>query len=199
MCLFQDHQTLSIQEMPESAPPGTMSARSAIYHATRKRMFAGQLPRSVDVVLEDDLVDLCKPGDRISVVGVYKVSRRFCISLCNNLGQCFQKRIGDSGKVNHLRVEWCFPHCHGCDECFATQQRGGCPRTKSRGKNQPINAVRLETYLRVVVFFPISATYDNALIRRISRPLMNFPEDFSRASCSICSADLLHHQFVDTM
>ena len=53
---FRDHQTILLQEPPERTP-------------------LGQLPRSVEVILEGDLVGKVKPGDRIQINGIFK-----CIS-----------------------------------------------------------------------------------------------------------------------
>jgi DNA replication licensing factor MCM3 len=54
---FKDHQTVVLQEMPERAP-------------------MGQLPRSVELILDHDLVDKIKPGDRVQIVGVYRALSR---------------------------------------------------------------------------------------------------------------------------
>lgn len=50
---FKDFQVILMQEPPERTP-------------------LGQLPRNVEVVLQDDLVDKLKPGDRMQIVGIFK-------------------------------------------------------------------------------------------------------------------------------
>ena len=52
--VFVDWQRIVIQERPEEVP-------------------SGQLPRSMEVVLQDELVDTARPGDRVVVVGVVRV------------------------------------------------------------------------------------------------------------------------------
>ena len=52
--MFKDHQTFIVQEMPERAP-------------------AGQLPRSIEIITDDDLVDCCKVNYHLCLV---------CLSVC---------------------------------------------------------------------------------------------------------------------
>jgi DNA replication licensing factor MCM3 len=66
---------ITVQEMPENAPPG-------------------QLPRSIQVVLENDLVDKCKPGDRIEVNGVFRCRGSAMNGVTNGI---FQTQIVATG------------------------------------------------------------------------------------------------------
>ncbi len=52
---FIDWQKIRIQEKPEELPPG-------------------QLPRSLDSILTDDIVDIARPGDRITLTGILRTT-----------------------------------------------------------------------------------------------------------------------------
>jgi DNA replication licensing factor MCM3 len=82
-CTFRDHQMIAMQEMPERAPPG-------------------QLPRSVDVILDDDLVDSCKPGDRVQVIGIFR-------AVGGASGHSSFRTILVSNHVRHLDREMATP------------------------------------------------------------------------------------------
>jgi replicative DNA helicase Mcm len=56
--VFINSQEIRIQERPEDLPPG-------------------QLPRSIDVKIEEDLVDISRPGDRVTITGIVRVLPEF--------------------------------------------------------------------------------------------------------------------------
>ena len=88
---YKDHQTLTIQELPERAP-------------------TGQLPRSIEIIIEEDLVDKVKPGDRIEVVGVYKTVGS---SSTSNLGLLKTMLIGSN--IYSISTELTAPRITGTD------------------------------------------------------------------------------------
>ncbi len=56
--IFQDWQKVRIQEAPEELPPG-------------------QMPRSVDVILKGDIVDISRPGDLVKITGILRTTPDF--------------------------------------------------------------------------------------------------------------------------
>lgn len=58
MSTFMNSQEIRIQERPEDLPPG-------------------QLPRAVDIKLSEDLVDIARPGDRVSIIGIARAQQEF--------------------------------------------------------------------------------------------------------------------------
>jgi len=55
---FRDWQKVRIQESPEELPPG-------------------QMPRSLDVILEGDIVDISRPGDLVKITGILQTTPDF--------------------------------------------------------------------------------------------------------------------------
>ena len=55
---FMNSQEIRIQERPEDLPPG-------------------QLPRAMDIKLSEDLVDIARPGDRVSITGVARAQQEY--------------------------------------------------------------------------------------------------------------------------
>jgi replicative DNA helicase Mcm len=55
---FRDWQKVRIQEAPEELPPG-------------------QMPRSIDVILEGDIVDISRPGDMVKITGILQTTPDF--------------------------------------------------------------------------------------------------------------------------
>jgi replicative DNA helicase Mcm len=63
---FTDFQLVRIQELPEDLP-------------------AGQLPHYVEVTVMDDLVDRCRPGDRVLLTGIVRIEQEQSLQVRTSL------------------------------------------------------------------------------------------------------------------
>ena len=129
--VYGDHQSVSLQELPEAAP-------------------LGQLPRSVDVIVEDDLVDSVRPGDRVFIAGVYKAvpssgSGFRSVLVANSITPHQKATAEDIGYGINEPVQpipmstlmsWFAPSIHGLDMikfALILQLVGGCEKIIESG------------------------------------------------------------------
>ena len=64
--IFTDFQLVRIQELPEDLP-------------------AGQLPHYIEVTVMDDLVDRCRPGDRVLLTGIVRIEQEQSLQIRTSL------------------------------------------------------------------------------------------------------------------
>jgi replicative DNA helicase Mcm len=76
---FTDFQLVRLQELPEDLP-------------------AGQLPHYVEVTVMDDLVDRCRPGDRVLLTGIVRIEQEQSLQVRTSL---FRLRI-EGNNIEYL-------------------------------------------------------------------------------------------------
>jgi replicative DNA helicase Mcm (EC 3.6.1.-) len=52
-----------------------LTGKRRYFRRGREEIPAGQLPRQIEVILEDDLVDSARPGDRVKIVGILELKQ----------------------------------------------------------------------------------------------------------------------------
>ena len=63
----------------------------------------GMIPRSVEVIVADDLVDKVKPGDRVQAIGVYQ-ARSELKTISNGILKCQLICTNINGLANDLEA-----------------------------------------------------------------------------------------------
>lgn len=71
---YRNKQTVKIQEMPEAIPDG-------------------ETPQSILVLVMDDLLDICRPGDRVEISGIFKAESIRIMPRSRNLKNIFRTTI----------------------------------------------------------------------------------------------------------
>lgn len=64
LTVYKDFQRVTIQDVPGTTPAGT-------------------LPRSKEIILTHDMIDVCKPGDEVDVTGIYRHSYSLALNVKN--------------------------------------------------------------------------------------------------------------------
>ncbi|ETN98751.1 hypothetical protein RFI_38736 [Reticulomyxa filosa] len=88
---YRNHQKVFVQDMPE-------------------RTIAGSMPQTIECLVGDDLVDTCKPGDRVQMIGIYRALAGKVSGTCNGKFKTMLLvnnvcKMGIDDKTSHLNVK----------------------------------------------------------------------------------------------